>query len=433
MVSRRLDTTQSTRGRILYIEDDSASAHLVERILTNQGYEVTTAWDGLEGITRANEDRPQLILMDINLPNMNGHEITTRLRSLPNFSNIPIVALTANNSPGNRKLALAAGCTGYLTKPIDVSRFPQQIDDFLQGRVEPLSPDEKQIHLEKHAQRMVEHLEEKVRELEAVNKRLQQLDQLKNDFIVLVSHELRTPLTLISGYSHLLNQIFAAPEADETQEPVRELVSGLDTSVQRMRDVVLEIINVSRITAGILEIVPTQLKLHKLVQKVCQKFEHVCQERALSLHIGDLKHLPPIEGDREQLELAIRNVLSNAIKFTPDGGHIYIVGRRLEHGVELLVRDTGIGIPPEEHARIFEQFYMLGPIEKHSTSKVSFQGGGLGLGLAITKGIVKAHNGRIWVESQRRDLTHPPGSTFHIFLPLQRSTRQKPKSSIQSD
>lgn len=428
MIPQRLDTVQTSRGRILYIEDDSASQRLVERILTNQGFEVTTALDGLEGITRANEEKPQLILMDINLPNMNGHEITTRLRSLPNFSSIPIVALTANNNPDNRKLALAAGCTGYLTKPIDVSRFPQQIDDFLQGRVEPLSPDEKRLHLEKHAQHMVEHLEEKVRELEAANKRLRQLDQLKNNFIILVSHELRTPLTLISGYAHLLKQVYRETQGDEGDNPheaLQELVNGLDTSVQRMRDVVLEIINVSRITAGVLDIVPTQLKLHKLVDKVREDFEPVLKERSLALHVGDLKQLPLIEGDREQLELAIRNVLSNAIKFTPDGGQIFVIGRRLEHGVELLVRDTGIGIPPEEHARIFDQFYMLGAIEKHSTSKVGFQGGGLGLGLAITKGVVEAHNGRIWVESQRRDLVNPPGSTFHIFLPLQRPMPQR--------
>lgn len=127
----------------MYIEDDPASRRLVQRVLDNKGYEVVVAADGLEGISMAREHLPNLILMDINLPSMDGREITTRLRSLPNFSNTPIVALTANHSPGSRELALAAGCTGFLTKPIDVISFPGQVSAYLDGLAEPLSLDEK--------------------------------------------------------------------------------------------------------------------------------------------------------------------------------------------------------------------------------------------------------------------------------------------------
>ncbi|HID54684.1 MAG TPA: response regulator, partial [Anaerolineae bacterium] len=144
------------KATILYIEDDPASRRLVQRVLNNKGYDVFVADDGLKGISLAREKQPQLILMDINLPGMGGREITTRLRSLPHFTDIPIVALTANASPGSRELALAAGCTGFLTKPIDVSVFPDQVEDYLNGRVEPLSAAEKNIHLQRHAQNLVE-------------------------------------------------------------------------------------------------------------------------------------------------------------------------------------------------------------------------------------------------------------------------------------
>jgi signal transduction histidine kinase len=124
-----------------------------------------------------------------------------------------------------------------------------------------------------------------------------------------------------------------------------------------------------------------------------------------------------IEADGSQLRIAIQNVINNAIKFTPDGGEIRITADVVGNAVDLIIQDTGIGIAPEQQRVIFEQFHVLGSIEHHSTSKSAFQGGGLGLGLPISKGIVEAHNGRIWVESEGYDPEKTLGSTFHILLP----------------
>ncbi len=409
---------------IVYIEDDTASRLLVQRVLGSRGYDVHVASNGLDGIALARDKQPQLILMDINLPDMDGREITTRLRGLPHFANIPIVALTANISPGNRELALAAGCTGFLTKPINVSEFPQQVKDFLQGRVEPLSPSERNIHLQKHAQNLVERLENKIRELEGANKRLRELDKMKSDFIVLVSHELRTPLTLISGYAHLLEEQMKHGDEQVAAAAVKGIAEGLNMGVTRMREVVNEIISVSRIASGNLELAIGPVRLNDIMNDLRQELEAICSRRNLNLEIGNLQNLPVIEGDGKKIRIVLENVLGNAIKFTPDGGGIFVVGRKVGDAVDLIVRDTGIGIPVEEQRRIFDQFYVLGSIQHHSTSKSAFQGGGLGLGLAIARGIVEAHNGRIWVESKRRDMDNPPGSTFHILLPIKQASQQ---------
>jgi signal transduction histidine kinase len=411
---------------ILYIEDDNASRLLVQRVLSNHGHNVVVAAEGLAGIALARETKPQLILMDINLPNMDGREITTRLRSLPHFADVPIVALTANSGPGSRELALAAGCTGFLTKPIDVAAFPRQVDDFLKGRIEPLSADERNIHLQKHAQNLVERLENKIRELESANKRLRELDKMKSDFIVLVSHELRTPLTLISGYAHLLEEQLNNVDGPLPPTSVKGIADGLNMGVQRMREVVNEIISVSRIASGNLELALGPVRLDQLIADLREELQSICDKRNLTLHIGKLSDLPVIEGDGKRIKVALENVLGNAVKYTPNEGSIYVVARQMGNTVDLIVRDTGIGIPVEEQARIFDQFYVLGSIEHHSTSKSAFQGGGLGLGLAIAKGIVEAHNGRIWVESKQRSIENPPGSTFHILLPLKQSG-QEPK------
>ena len=407
---------------IVYIEDDPASRRLVQRILSSRGYDVHVAGDGLEGISLARETKPNLILMDMNLPSMDGREITTRLRSLPHFAKIPIVALTANQSPGSRELALAAGCTGFMTKPIDVSVFPDQVKDFLSGRIEPLSADEKNIHLKKHAENLVERLENKINEMEAANKGLGELDRLKSDFIIMVSHELRTPLTLISGYAHLLDEQLKH-NTTFTAEMIEGVAEGLNQGVDRMRSVVNEIIKVARIASGTLDLAIGPVRLSEIITDLQKDYNDTIQSRNIVLHIGDLTKLPIIEGDGTQLKSAIDNVLSNAVKFTPDNGSIYIVGRSVGDAVDLIIQDTGIGIPTNEHTRIFDQFYALGNIEHHSTSKSAFQGGGLGLGLAIAKGIIEGHNGRIWVESERRDPDELPGSTFHILLPVDQASQ----------
>lgn len=407
---------------IVYIEDDRASRILVERVLSSRGYQVHVADNGLDGINLVREKQPQLVLTDINLPDMDGREITTRLRGLPNFTNIPIVAITANNSPGSRELALAAGCSGFLTKPIDVSSFPGQVKEFLTGRTETLHADEKSEHLERHAQILVERLENKIRELETANRRLRELDSLKSDFIVLVSHELRTPLTLISGYAHLLGeQVKMSKEQGSVPVAGLEgLATGLTSGIARMQEVIAEIINVSRISSGTLDLSIGPVRVAPLMEGLHKEFADVCAQRHLTLHIADMGHLPLIEADGARLKTAVENVVGNAIKYTPDGGQIVIVGKHLEDvgAIDIIVRDTGIGIPREEQRNIFEQFYVLGSIAHHSTSKSAFQGGGLGIGLAITKGIIEAHRGRVWVESEGRDPEHLPGSAFHIVLPI---------------
>ncbi|MCA9875055.1 MAG: hybrid sensor histidine kinase/response regulator [Anaerolineales bacterium] len=412
----------SVAAKVLYIEDDTDSRRLVARVLRGSGYEVFLAADGLEGVTLAQSVQPQLVLMDINLPNMDGRAVTTRLRSLPHLETIPIVALTANHTSGNRELALAAGCTGFLTKPIDVDALPDDVDAFLHGRQHLLRDDERYDQLERHAKLVVGQLEDKIRELEISNQRLYHLDRLKSDFIILASHELRTPLTLVIGYAQLLEmQLQQLQEKDEagTVEWERPLLSvaKLNRGMMRLSQVVDEIIGISRIAANRLDLHPQTLSLAAMVDQVVAEFAPVCAERNLKIVVRDLEKLPPVQADREHLQTAVANVIENALKFTPNDRSIYISGHAEESAVVLDVQDTGIGIALEDQPYIFDQFYVVGSIDHHSSSKSSFLGGGLGIGLAVARGIVQAHNGRIWVESPGQDFNTLPGSTFHILLP----------------
>ena len=149
----------------------------------------------------------------------------------------------------------------------------------------------------------------------------------------------------------------------------------------------------------------------------------IAEQRQISLVVNDLSGLPYVEADSVRLEQALQALLSNAIKFTPDGGQITISGRRAtpmpgQECVELLIADTGIGVDPEERDLIFDKFYRGENPLLHSTAEARFKGAGPGLGLAIAKGIVEAHGGRVWVESPGRDEKICPGSTFYVRLPV---------------
>lgn len=165
---------------ILQIEDNRANRALIRRVLEARGYSVFDAEDGLSGIRAAQEIRPSLILMDINIPGLDGYEATTRIKSIKELENTPIVAITASTTKWDRERSLSAGCTGYIQKPIDIRQFPQQIEEFLAGKRERLAVEEERSHLKDYSQRLVTRLQEKIMSLEV---KTQQLELKEKDMM----------------------------------------------------------------------------------------------------------------------------------------------------------------------------------------------------------------------------------------------------------
>ncbi len=260
------------------------------------------------------------------------------------------------------------------------------------------------------------------RELSQAYRRLERLDRAKTSFIALASHELRTPLTLITGYSHML---LSEPEITESQSMLA-MVNGLILGSARLQAIVDRMMDLAEIESESLQVQLSSLSLASLLKDVVGSLSEVVKERHLDLRLEDMSECPEIEGDRELLYKAFNHLVSNAIKFTPDGGHIRISAVSLpveneqlnEPCVHVMVADTGIGIDPEYQDSVFETFFQVGDIGLHSSGEYKFRGQGPGIGLAIVKGIVEAHRGRIWVESPGFDVETCPGSTFHVVLPL---------------
>jgi len=212
--------------KILYIEDNAASRMLVRRILEAQGYTVLEAEDGLSGLQVAQTEAPDLILMDINLPDLDGYAVTTKLKGMVELRNTPIIALTANVMEGDRERSLVSGCDGYIPKPIEVSKLAMQVEEFLGGRRETLRDSQERQYLREYRDRLVDHLEKKVRELTALNAELErrveertaelraaqaQLIEAEKSKVVVemagaTAHELNQPLTTILGLIQLIEQ-----------------------------------------------------------------------------------------------------------------------------------------------------------------------------------------------------------------------------------
>jgi signal transduction histidine kinase len=197
------------------------------------------------------------------------------------------------------------------------------------------------------------------------------------------------------------------------------LLCKVSDGVERLSAVIQDIQNVNLIAADRLDLSREPVFVNSVIRSALHNLRGFGPERDLTFDLGSgLRGLPVLEGDPRRLHQALGNVISNAIKSTPDGGTIFIDAETLEGVVHLWVSDTGVGIPPAELRQVFERFYVLGDTSWHRSSKIAFKGGGLGLGLTVAKGIIEAHGGKIWAESPGYDEEKLPGSTFHVLLPI---------------
>jgi signal transduction histidine kinase len=251
-------------------------------------------------------------------------------------------------------------------------------------------------------------------EMADVQKKMEQLDRSKSSFIAVAAHELKTPLTLIEGYASMIRDLAAALQ----QKSIDNLIVGMNGGINRLRQIVDDMIDVSLIDNHLLSLNLQPVQISQLLDLLRNELIPIIQERQQVLELKKFSGSDTwIFADPERLYQALRNILSNAIKFTPDKGTIKVAGRTLPGFIEITVADTGIGISPENQALIFEKFGQLGRADLHSSGKTKFKGGGPGLGLPIARGIVEGHGGTIWVESEGYDEKKLLGSTFHLLIP----------------
>lgn len=248
------------------------------------------------------------------------------------------------------------------------------------------------------------------------------LEKNRKRFIHVAAHELKTPLTLLEGYAKMLRE----------QIPPGDLrtalyLGGIDNGTERLRSIINDMIDVSLISSGRFTITRQPLSLDSVLSRVIRGINREFKSRQVDLEILPVEKTHLILGDPERLVQAFFKLVGNGVKYTPDGGCVTIeaipIMSRSKNSedrpmIDVRISDTGVGISNQNLTKIFEPFTGDGAVNLHSSSKTKFMGGGPGLGLPIAKGVIEAHGGNLWCESDGYDHEACPGSVFHIELPI---------------
>lgn len=259
------------------------------------------------------------------------------------------------------------------------------------------------ISILEDAQHAQNRLRMTANELKAANKKLSEVDKMKSDFLMMASHELKTPLAAVKAYVQILRQ----GEAGEINEMQKKFLGHVAHAAERLHRLVLDLLNLSKIESGQISFEPAPLELEEILKEEVETFQADAKNRNVELQLQIEGKLAPVFADRSRMEEIVVNLISNALKYTPEGGKVTVIGRMENtEKVEFRVCDTGEGIPPGLEEKIFEPFYR-GRKEREP------EGDSIGLGLALVKMLVEMHKGTIRVESQ-----HQAGSEFIVTLPV---------------
>jgi len=348
-----------------------------------EGHEVIDAADGLEGVRLAIENRPDLVLVDLNIPGLDGYEVTLRLRSEPSLEGLRIVAITAE---GDRDTSFAVGCDGFIQKPIDARGFAAIVRLYLGGHREPYtsSADATGERLRLQSHRIVGHLEQKVSELSKANERLREVERLRTEFYRNISHELATPMTPIVGYLRMLLD----EELGGINKPQAKAMRAMDDCVRRLRATLDNLIDVTGLETGKMRFFHREYDFLDTMRRAVASYADAFADRQLTVLEETPRGPLPAYGDPDRLARAATQLLDNACKFAPEGGVVGVRVRVLEDHYEVLVADNGAGVVQDRAERVFEPFYQIdgSPTRAH---------GGVGVGLAIARRVARGLGGDV--------------------------------------
>ncbi len=373
---------KNTPTHILVVDDEEVILNLSKRGLTRAGYDVATASNGADALKIIEKEPVDIVVSDLKMDVMDGLELLRNIKR--DYPHVEVIMMTGYASVENAIESMKLGAYDFLLKPLKIEQM--------------------RLVVAKCAEKIA--MSREVSELRKVKEKLEELQRIKDKFIAITSHELRTPVTHAKSYFRFLEEDMFS------EEEKRGFMKIIANALSDMERIVLDMFNMSRIESRQLTLKKEIFDLNQTAQEVLSELRVDLQGRSLDIQFEPKEELPPIAADRFYVRRIIQELVSNAIRFTPDGGSIRIVTDKSDPYFLLQVVDTGVGIPDKDLGHIFEKFYEVQNSDYHSTSKRGFLGGSTGIGLSIIKGIVDAHNGYVKIDSKINE-----GTTVSVFLP----------------
>jgi two-component system, sensor histidine kinase and response regulator len=351
-----------SKMKILIADDEPANLFLLKGLLENE-YHLETAANGKESLKKAQAFMPDLILLDIMMPEINGIDVCKKLTSKQQYKDIPIILLTAKVSDEDVQTGLDAGAIDYIKKPFSDVELNSRITSALKLRKYIL--------------------------------KLKELNTIKDRFVSIVSHDLRSPLSSIITYSELLLD----DEKIKSNDEHRELISTINKAGKRQSKLIENLLNLSLSESGKMKIYISNFNLSTAITEITTEIKFKLSEKQISLSL-DVPDNVVVYADEQRIKQVIANLLNNAIKFTAKNGNISLLLTEKEKQFQIAIQDSGVGIEVKKQKKLFNSHDIYTTLGTKGEK-------GTGLGLKICARIIKSHNGKIQVKSKKNK-----GSTF---------------------
>jgi len=364
---------------ILVVDDDPRNRKLLEEYLIGAGYNVRTAVDGRSALTLADERPPDLVLLDVMMPDLSGLEVCRRLKANARTRLSQVALVTALDGAPNRVEGLDTGADDFISKPVRRDEFMAKVRSMLRCR------------------QLISELESARETVALRNAKLEELEALKETLMQTLVHDLKNPLAAVLGNLELMER--------KVDESLIHLVRRSKTAAWRMHQMILNLLDIGQLEDGKLILHLAEVDAGGLARKACQEMEGGASQRGVRFEIVPSEPAAMITGDVGVLRRVLDNLLANAIAHSPQGGVVIVSVRPCAEGIDLSVADRGPGVPPQHREKIFDKFQRL-------EDRSAVPGANRGLGLTFCRLAVEAHGGTIWVDDAPGG-----GAMFRVLLP----------------
>ena len=372
---------------ILIVDDEPNNLKVLHKLLIDNGYEVHATRDGKSAIDATLQTLPDLILLDINMPQMGGYEVCKRLKAMPETADIPIVFISAHDDKAHIQTGFEVGGVDYITKPIQFHEVLARVNVHVNQRLGQQELQEKLM--------LIQEMQAKERQ------RFEKVSTMRSQFIQAATHDLKNPLFTIMGYADLIHDMSAA----STPEQISEFSQHISNSSEKMSRLIANMLDLLHAESKHISIDLRMVNFQEFILEQLDLHQLNAQEKSIDIQFNTDTPTLQVALDIDLFSRVVDNLVSNAIKYSPDNRRIFVSINSTSDAVILDVADEGYGMSQETLDNLFEPFYRAVDMQKREIE-------GTGLGLSVMRELVHRHEGDIQVESELGQ-----GSVFRVFLP----------------